>query len=85
MAPVSQCSKPCSGFIPLLTKTDGNLGPPESYKLSKAVLTAISNHFFHIFVKLHLKAGGISTLPLFLERTQLFLVFKTLPLVASPI
>lgn len=83
MAPVSQCSKPCSGFILPLTKTDGNLGPPESYKLSKAILTAVSNHFFHIFIKLHLKAGRTSTLPLFLEDTQFFLVFKTLPLISS--
>jgi len=72
MAPVSQGSKPCSGFIPPLTKTDGKLGPPESYELSKAVLTAVSNHCFHIFVKLHLKAGGNSTLPLLLEGTNFF-------------
>lgn len=83
MAPVSQRSKPCSGFILPLTQTDGNLGPLESYELSKAVLTTISNHFFHIFIKLHLKAGGISTLPLLLEGTQFFPEFKTLPLTDS--
>ncbi|KAJ7422559.1 hypothetical protein WISP_37374 [Willisornis vidua] len=46
-----------TGFIPPLTETDGNLGPPESYKLAKPDLTALSNHVFHTFIKLQLKAG----------------------------
>lgn len=50
MGPVSQCSKPCSGFILPLAKTDGDLGPLESQKLSKAVLTAISNHVFTTYL-----------------------------------
>lgn len=83
-SPVSLCSKPSSGFTLPQAKTDGDLGPLESWKLSKAVLTAISNRgFFHIFIKLYPKAGGISALPLILEGTHFFLAFKTL--IASPI
>lgn len=69
-APFRQGSKPSSGFIPPLIKTNGNISPLESYKLSKAVQTVVSNHFFLIFIKLHPKASGISTLPLFLEGTH---------------